>query len=205
MASAFRPNIGLRRIISPSPPIPALDLAEVKAHLRIDFDDEDVLLRTLMDAATEYVESRGRALTTQTWEMVIDAFPYRAQYITLPINPVQSVESIKYLDSTGTVATWTSSEYVVSTSRDPARIALAYNYSWPQIRNQMDAVTIRFVAGYGDTAEQVPERAVQAMRLLIGHLYINREAVTVIQGIVSLELPQGLEALLDSIVVRGFR
>jgi uncharacterized phiE125 gp8 family phage protein len=41
----------------------------------------------------------------------------------------------------------------------------------------MATVTVRFVAGYGANPGDVPEPLRQAMLLLIGHYYENREAV----------------------------
>ena len=39
-----------------------------------------------------------------------------------------------------------------------------------------NGVIVRFTAGYGETAEEVPERVVQAIKLLVGHMYENRES-----------------------------
>ena len=41
----------------------------------------------------------------------------------------------------------------------------------------MNAVTITFVAGYG-AADQVPDEAKHAIKLILGHLYENREDVS---------------------------
>jgi uncharacterized phiE125 gp8 family phage protein len=37
------------------------------------------------------------------------------------------------------------------------------------------AITVRFIAGYGDTADQVPERIKQAILMLAGHWYETRD------------------------------
>jgi uncharacterized phiE125 gp8 family phage protein len=63
-----------------TPPVAApVSLAEAKAHLRVDFDDEDALISGLIDAATQHLDGwsgvLGRALMPQTWEMSLDRFP----------------------------------------------------------------------------------------------------------------------------------
>jgi hypothetical protein len=50
----------------------------------------------------------------------------------------------------------------------------AYGESWPATRAQLGAVNITYTAGY--TA--VPEPIIQAMYLMIGDMYDNREAVS---------------------------
>lgn len=195
-----------------------LTLAEAKAHLRVDASNEDDLIAALIVAARELAETRQRrALVTQTWDLTLDRWPYGGGYydrairqmgpgsplwlpntgqlpIELPRPPLQSVTSIAYVDPEGNSQTLDPSAYVVSTGT-PGRIAPAYGLTWPSIRNQIDAVTIRYVAGYG-AASAVPKATKQAILLLVGHLYENREAVAVNVGANILELPMGVEALL---------
>jgi hypothetical protein len=60
-------------------------LAEAKARLRIDVDDEDALLTALIAAARMFVEKTlGVALITQSWSYFLDFWP-AAGCITLPI------------------------------------------------------------------------------------------------------------------------
>ena len=126
----------------------------------------------------------------------MDEFP--ADQICLPLPPVQSVTSITYTDATGSSATWDSSKYTFSASREPARIMPAYNENFPtDVREQPDAVTVRFVAGYGDAATDVPDQIKHAMLLLISHWFENREDVVV--GTNMIQIAQGSDYLLDSV------
>jgi hypothetical protein len=61
----------------------------------------------------------------------------------------------------------------------PARLTPIYGGSWPQTQDVINAFTVRFTAGYGTTAASVPYDVKAAIKLLIGHLYENREAVIV--------------------------
>jgi len=177
----------------------ALDLEAAKSHLRIDTDKEDNDVERMVKAATEWVESRGEMLSPQTWDLTLDVFPINCP-IQILKRPLRSVEYITYVDQDGATQTWDSSKYKVAKKGRWPRIAPAFNEMWPITRSEMEAVTIRLNLGYDSSPRTIPAAAQQAMLLLIGHLYENREAVVVIQGIVSLELPLGLEALLDQVI-----
>lgn len=170
--------------------------SEAKAHLRIEASvtDDDTLIDALIVAAREHVEDfTRRALVTQTWDLKLDAFPCDA-YIKVPLPRLQSVTSITYVDTAGTTQTWSSSDYQVDTASEPGRIAPAYGESWPDTRaGQLNAVTVRFVAGYG-AASAVPQKIKQAMLLIIGHWYEHRENVVI--SAQAQEIPFAAEMLL---------
>ena len=98
------------------------------------------------------------------------------------------------IDTDGATQTVSSSVYDVDIDQEPGRLRLAYSESWPSDRRSTpNSVIIRFVAGYGD-ADAVPETIKAAIKLLVGHLYEHREAVTL--GHLSRSLQYGLERLL---------
>ena len=84
--------------------------------------------------------------------------------------------------------------YQVVSDSDHPRIERAYEQSWPSVRDQPQAITVRAVMGYA-SASAVPYPLKQAMKLLIGHWYENREAVVV--GQVPMEVPLAAEALIS--------
>ena len=180
------------------PTVEPIDLAEAKLHLRVDTTDEDELVKTLIRAARQYVETfTRRALVTQTWDLMLDAFPCEA--ITLPMAGVTSVTSITYVDTNGATQTWSSSLYQTDLPTAPkapfARIQPAYQQVYPMTRDQMNAVTIRFVAGNA-TAVTVPESLKAGIKLLVGHWFQNREAVVVGAGIGGVQVPLTVDHLL---------
>lgn len=174
---------------------PALDpvsLAEAKAHARISSTDEDGLIAGYILAARQWAETfTQRKLVTQTWDWSLDQFP---ACLEPPIGPVQSVASVKYIDTAGAQQTLAPSEYQVDASSHVARIVPAYGKSWPSTRLQLNAVTVRLAVGYGSGPGDMPEPVRQAILLLIGHFYENRETVTA--GTTVSELPLGARALL---------
>ena len=168
--------------------------SEAKDHLGVTGSDHDTLIGTLITTARVALENEtNRKLITQTWDKYQDRF--WGHSITLPFGSLQSVTSLKYVDSDDAETVVATSVYKVVDWEDPGRIVLGYGETWPSatLRSAGGVIT-RFVCGYG-TASDVPAPLIQAMKLTIGHLYENREAVVVGQGITAIELPQAAKAL----------
>lgn len=183
--------MGLKLITAPS--VEPITLEEARQHLRVTSTSEDALILALVTTARLHAEEISeRAFVTQTWDYSLDAFP--AGIFELPKAPLQSVTSVTYLDTDGASQTLDSSLYKVDAVSDPGRIAPAYGEVWPSTRDEPNAVTVRFVAGYG-LAAAVPRPLKQAMLLILGHLYMNREDT--VEGNVY-ALPAGSRALLST-------
>jgi len=160
------------RLIS-APAEEPVTLAEVKSHIREDGSSEDTLLTKLITSARRIAEEyTRRAFVTQTWDLYLDTFP--PDYIWVPRPPLQSVPGIVYYDANNVETTWSVSEYQVDTKREPGRIAPKANYVWPATYNEMNAVTVTFVCGYGGAGD-VPEDIKHAILQICGHLFSNRE------------------------------
>ncbi len=155
-----------------------LTLTELKNQLRIDSNDEDTFLRSLITVARRLLERYTfRSFMTQTWQLNLDAFPSSdEECIRLPMGPVQSVTSVTYYDESGVQQTLSPSVYKTDIVSEPGRIYLAENESWPtNVLDELNAVTIIYVAGY-ESADSVPSELKQAMLLMCGDLYLNRES-----------------------------
>lgn len=209
------------QLITP-PGAEPITLAQAKQHLRCDFDDEDSLIEGLIKAAREYAEKyTRRAFFTQTWKRTLDHFPLITHFdrsrtpnerdswpygtwlwdkltIELPHPQTVSVTSIIYLDPSGIEQTLDPSAYNVDVTSIPARITPTQGKVWPIVQTYVPgSVVITFVAGsYGDGVEtnSMPQSIVQAMLLLIGHWYQNRESVS---ALTMKTVPMAVNALLD--------
>ena len=163
---------------------------DAKLWLRLDHTTEDTLVDSLIQMVREQIEERGIAVVTQTWDLRLDGFP---SVIRIPKTPIESVSSISYIDANGDTQTLAESKYTVDVQSTPARIVPAYGTSWPSTRSEPNAVTVRFVAGYGAGATpagatpeatpgatpeamagEIPERILQAMRLALTTAYTMR-------------------------------
>lgn len=175
-----------------------ITLGEVKDHLRIDGDEEDALLDTTITTARMHIERIiSRPLITQTFDLLLDGFPaWHDCEIAIPRPPLQSITSINYVDFDGAPQLLAASEYQHDIGgNDPARLRPAYQKQWPQTREQLNAVTIRFVAGYGDIEAKVPKPIIHALKLLMSAWDLNREPY-VISGGSFKELPFAVQTLL---------
>lgn len=181
--------------ISTAPATEPITLADAKLHLRVTGSDEDTLITNLIVAARQWCENfQRRTYVTQTLKLYLDCFPFRTQ-IWLPRPPLQTVTSVVYTDTEGSDTTFATTHYNVDDKAEPGRIVLAYNDVWPTATLQTaNGVTITYVAGYGDEASDVPQTVKQAMLLMIGHWYENRE--TVLVGSIGKQIEFAVESLL---------
>jgi uncharacterized phiE125 gp8 family phage protein len=163
---------GLIRTVAPA--VTPVSLSETKLACRIDASVDDALVTAYLNSAIEQLEGTakgdkgilGRALVTQTWQMHLDDFP-AGDCFTLPKPPVQSVSSIQYYASDGTLTTLSTDGYQVDTVAEPARVMLKLGQTWPTVELQrLNAVVVTFVAGYGN-ASAVPESLKAAIHLLV--------------------------------------
>lgn len=159
------------RVITP-PTIEPVTLTEAKMHLRLTEDDEDIWINNKISAAREYCENYcGQAFATQTIEMYMYAFPRFG--FPLSRGSVQSITSIKYKDYMGVESTLASTDYIVDTDSDAGAVVLAYGKAWPSFTPYpINPIKVTYVAGM----TEVPKTIKQAMLLLIGYWYANRES-----------------------------
>ncbi|GAB6174502.1 head-tail connector protein [Paradesulfitobacterium aromaticivorans] len=162
-------------LVKPSATEP-LSLTELRSYLRLDDGlTDDAYLEALITAAREYCESfQNRAFITQTWQLSFHYWP--AEVIQIPSGNLQKINSIGYKNSSGGITTLTeNTHYVVSNRGVLGTVAPVFGQPWPPfVPWPLDAVVIEFACGYGDTADSVPEKVKQAMKLLVSHWYENR-------------------------------
>lgn len=167
-----------------------VSVVEAKAHLRVTDTADDNYIGTLIAAATQWAQTvTGRQLVTATWFWHGDGFPSQ---IVLPYPPLQSVTEITYYDSANALQVLSEDAYEVSTAYEPAVIQPVSGQAWPSTYSRQDAVRVEYVAGYGPAAA-VPAGIKQAILLLVGHWYENREEV--VAGVMG-TLPVAADALL---------
>jgi uncharacterized phiE125 gp8 family phage protein len=180
-------------VLTAAPAAEPVSLAEAKAHLRIDADDEDALLAALIAAARMFVEKTlGLGLITQGWSYFLDFWP-RSSCVTLPIAPVQGVDSVTLRDVNGGATELAASDYAVDVLSLPARLVLKGG-SPSVVARELNAFEIAFTAGYGDAASDVPAPIRHALLLLVAHWFERREPVVL--GLGSAEVPTTIAGLL---------
>jgi uncharacterized phiE125 gp8 family phage protein len=140
---------------------------------------EDTILTVLITSARQYVEAvTRRALISQTWDMYLNEFPFNNSF-EIPLGSLQSITSMAYTDSSGTVTTMTATtDYIADTASEPGRVVLPYGIGWPSTTlHPVNPIAIRFVCGYGATAASVPASIRTAIKMTVEDLFENRSAV----------------------------
>jgi uncharacterized phiE125 gp8 family phage protein len=174
------------------PAIEPVSLAEAKAFLRIEHDDDDDVLTALIAAARGYVEAQTRrALVTQQWRLTFDAWP-RSGRIDVRPAPLQSLDAVNVYDDDDAAQEVDAAAFVV----DVAGASLAFAPgALPQPSRRAAGIALDITAGYGDAAIDVPEPLRQAIRLLVAHWYDNRGLI--VPGATVATLPATVPALLS--------
>lgn len=210
------------KVVTPpaSEPV-SLEIAKSQLNLDPSFTADDDLVSAMISAARRDAENfTGRAFAMQQWLFCLDWFPaYRildsapsrsdydslgnyyfqswrwnkSQSINIPRPPLVSIDSLQYVDQgSGQLTTLDPSQYQVDNISEPGRILPADSGYWPVAATVVNAVQIRFTAGY----DTVPPTAIQAILLTVGAWYANREDFLLgVAGATT--LPMGAQRLLS--------
>lgn len=163
----------------------------------------DPLIARFITTARQLAESElGRYLITQTVDAYFDGFPDGDRRIYLP--PFQTVTSIVYVDLEGVTQTLANTEYLVNDKSKPGWIEEAFGKTWPEARQQANAVRVRFVAGYG-AAAAVPACVKDWMLFKINTMWETRTTFTISTGRAALtQIPsEYVNSMLDPERVHG--
>jgi len=181
------------------PAVEPVSVSEAKAHLRVDTDDDDTYIGTLITAARQWAETYlDRSLVYTQWEMKLDMFPWEIEMPRPPMaqDGTTTAVSITYTlnESLGT-ATLSTSDYRVDRAATPGVARTNYGGSWPSHLADQNSVTVTWWGGYGASGSDVPAAIRHAILMHVGHLYERRLAA---DNVASNEVPFGVKALLDS-------
>ena len=137
------------------PPVEPVSLDEAKLFLRIDHDDENDLIGTLIRSSRERLEDR---LNIAMIERPMRLETSEGGDIALPRWPVSSIETVA-IDGEET------SVFTVNLRSRPVVVTAALG----------SPVSIEFTAGYGSQAGDVPAPLRQAILLLVAYGYEHRD------------------------------
>jgi len=174
------------RLVVVTPPAPVVTWADADQHLKLSGDtSQQAEVEAMIAAATGTLDGPdgwlGRALGRQTIEARCDRFDDCGIYLPLP--PLVSVDSVKYLDSSNIEQTLPPERYELQGSR----LVAAWNTRWPTMLCRPEAVRVTYTAGYAPGALPFNIRA--AILLMVGDLYANRETVISGSSVGSVQIP----------------
>ena len=183
------------------PAVEPVTLFETKAQLRVDTDDEDVLLAAMIRAARVRCEQyTRRAFVTQTLRYTLDRLPeFDGDWLTsersiwadvnLPRPPFQSLVTVTVATETEEAIPLAPGSYRVSAGgEEPARLLLRGPFL-QTLPREFDALAVEFKAGYGDRGIDVPDPLRQAVMVTVAAMYEDREGATVPTGTAQGEAP----------------
>lgn len=175
--------------VTVAPASEPVTLTEVKQQCRIDDSASDTYLDRLIKAARAFVEAQcGTRLVTQTVAVKCDGF---YDFRHLSFGPVASISSISYVDANGITQTLAAGVYEARIDGLNAAIVLKYGQVWPAIQIG-SRITVTAIVGY----PVIPEDIIQAMMLLIGAWFENREETVVGVQVFGLPASVAVNALL---------
>lgn len=177
----------------------AVNLEDLKDHLRVTSAEEDALVRMYAQAAAQLFEAKTRRrLINRTAVLYLEDFPMDCDDlgVELPFAPVSAISSVQYYDTAGVLTTWDSSNYLLDAARILPRLVLAPTKTFPVVQDgRPDGVQITFTAGYGASYSSIPDGVRFAVFLLAAHFFRNRSPVT---GVSMAEVPLTLQFAIDA-------
>lgn len=175
-----------------APAAEPLSLADAKTFLRVEHGDDDAIIASLVAAARNHVEALTRcALITQTWRLVLDRWPDGGRIVPR-IGPLRSLTAVRVFNAAGDASEIDPEIFVI----DVAAGALAAPaWSLPLPGRSVAGIELDIEVGYG-AAGDVPQRLLQAIRMMVVHWYENRGLIA-IGGSVAM-MPASVNAMIAS-------
>ena len=166
-------------VLTSGPALEPVSLAEAKAHLRLETNDDDTLLQSLITTSRLHIEAAlGLALITQSWSWMFDHWP-RGERVVLPLRPVQAVTHVRVWRQDGTSQTLPADNFILDGQGNPARLLPVAPAALVEPGQPGNGIEIGFTAGFGASARDVPATIRHALLLLITHWYEHREPVEI--------------------------
>ena len=168
-------------------------LQEAKHFLRVEHEDDDAVIASLIAAARGQVEAQTRrGLIAQTWRIVRDTWPEDGR-IALRIGPLRTIVAGRVYNASGVASTIDVGRFVL----DKTTGAIASPpWALPQPGRSVAGIELDVEIGFGANATDIPVVLRHAVRSLVAHWYDNRGLIA-IGGNVAM-LPGSIHAMIAS-------
>ncbi len=190
----YSQHYGNVRVAGPS--VEVVLLEDLRTHARVVHkEDDEYLLKLIVEAREEIEDTSGLAFISQTWQMTMDRWPgHRNQWwdgvrelpvteleggfpsIIEPIRyPLISVDTINVFDEdSNSTAVTIASVFDIDVISKPGRVSLQRGATWPIASRSINSIEINYTAGYGTGVVDVPTPLTRAVRNMAGYLYDHR-------------------------------
>ena len=168
-----------------------LSLAEARQFLRVEHADDDAVITALIAAARAHVEAlTRRALLTQTWRIVLDAWPAHGR-ISPRIGSLKTLLAVRVFDASGVAHALEVESFVVDAA---ANVIAAPCWALSAPGRSVAGIELDVICGFGALASDVPADLIHALKILLAHWYDNRGLAPA--GSAAASQPAGLHALI---------
>lgn len=169
---------------------------EVKAQIGLNDSYQDSFIETLIAAATDFCENYlGRKFIDQELTLYLDKWIYETNdlfwngtiqapesiltgrgWVELDWRPCQSITEITTFDRTNNETIYDSSNYMLDNNDDDmlSRIWLNEGSVLPSNIRVVNGYKVRYRAGYGTAASDVPAMIRQSIIMMVAFMFENR-------------------------------
>ena len=173
-------------------------VAEAKSFLRVENDDDDTVIASLIAAARSHVEAMTRcALIVQTWRFVLDRWPKDGR-VKPGRGPLRTLTAARVYDSTGTATAVDVGMFVID---KPSGVIASSAWALPAPGRTTFGIELDVEIGFGTAATDVPDALRHAVRTLVAHWYENRGLIAIGQSVAM--MPASVSAMIASYRVRA--
>ena len=148
-----------------------ITLVEAKTFLRVDGNNQDILIGDLIDTAAASIEQMtGLVCESRSITKVVDGFSAR-----MPLHraPVTAITAIAYVDANGADQTLNVNQVDLRVFAGAPVLVPASGVTLPDTDGSTGSVAITFTAGYATNAD-APATLRTAARLLVSDMFDNR-------------------------------
>ena len=153
------------------------DLDAVKQHARVSFDDDDMALALMADAAAREIEAHSELALLR--QIITVSCTRTAGPIRLPVGPLDLLAlddhpvTVQTREADGSLVSWPQGWWI-----DPARNPVLHLDAVDG-----DSLVVRYVAGFGATAGSIPSDLQLAIMDQAARSYDLRGAEDGVQGL----------------------
>lgn len=186
-------------VTAPAAALKIMSQQEGIDHCRSDNEDDNAYVSTLIDTMQAHLQSAfAFSLFDQGIRLTLDDWP-RERECRLPLGPVQTIDSVTWIDSAGDTQTVDAADYYLNPAGQPQTIVLAFGKCWPTgLARGPGSIFVDYTAGYASDTAGVPADVKHAAKLLVGHFFNNREEIITEPGVTQVRLALGIDALMTS-------
>jgi uncharacterized phiE125 gp8 family phage protein len=159
-----------KQLIKP-PSVAALSLDEMKAWLKIDFDDDNDIINALIASATSYVENQTRQCLIARQFSLSTPLLLSRQRISLPVSPIISIDSCA-ITIDQNVLPLDQYKYILCDQDHDPYVLIEGQAS--ALSHHKTMLTFNVTSGFGPLSSDIPDPIRTALKMLVAQYYAYR-------------------------------